>query len=204
MGIVPLDITTSLDGFVAGPNDGVGHGLGLRGAERLHDWFFKGATVSGHNEWFRTSGRSTEVLDEAFETTGAIVAGRRTFDIAEGWGGSHPFRGVPVFVLTHRVPTRVPEGATPFTFITDGIESALKQAKAAGDKNVVVMGGANVAQQALEAGLLDEVQLHVAPVLLGDGIRLFEHLSEPIELETTTVIEAPGVTHLRFRVVNRR
>jgi dihydrofolate reductase len=194
MGKILLDISMSLDGFIARPNEDAGP---------LHDWFFNGETTSRYNEMFKTSGKNTEVLDELFRTTGAIVAGKRTFDLTDGWGGNHPLHGVPVFVLTHEVPEAVPKGETPFTFITDGIKSALKQAKAAaGDKNVVVMGGANIAQQYIIAGLLDEIQIHLVPVLLGVGIRLFEHLGpEQIELETTRVIEAPGVTHLRSRVL---
>ncbi|MEO7909777.1 MAG: dihydrofolate reductase family protein [Roseiflexaceae bacterium] len=194
MGNVLLDITMSLDGYIALPDDQVG---------TIHDWFFTGDTTSRYNEQFKTSGRSTEVLDEEFTTTGALVVGKRTYDLTNGWEGNHPVHGVPVFVVTHDVPEKVPQGATPFTFVTDGIESAIKQAQsAAGDKIVVVMGGASLAQQCLKAGLLDEIQIHLASVLLGEGVRLFEHLvAEQIELETTRVVEAPGVTHLRFRIV---
>jgi dihydrofolate reductase len=203
MGVVLLDITTSLDGYVAGPNDGPGNGLGDRGGERIHDWFFKGDTVSRHNEWFKTSGRSTAVLEEMFETTGAIICGRRTYDIAGGWSGSHPL-SASVFVLTRRAPGRVPQGETNFTYVADGIESALRQARAAaGDKDVMVMGGASIAQQYLAAGMLDEIRLHVSPLLLGAGTRLFGDLDEAVELEALRVAEAPGVTHLRYRVVKR-
>jgi dihydrofolate reductase len=146
--------------------------------------------------------RDSEVLDEALRTTGAVVIGRRMFDNAKGWGENPPFH-MPVFVLTHEArETMRKEGGTTFTFVIDGIESALEQAKAvAGDKNVSVGGGANTIQQYLGAGLLDEIQIHIAPMLLGDGIRLFDHLGTgQIELETTRVIDSPGVTHLRFRL----
>lgn len=191
---VLLDISMSLDGFIAQPNDDPGP---------IHEWFFGGAVTSRHNEAFKTSGPSSEVLDETFTTTGAILTGRRTYDLTQGWGGSHPMPGVPVFVVTHEAPREVPEGATTFTFVTDGIERAIAQARAAaGVKNVIVMGGAAVARQCIEAGLLDEVQIHLAPVLLGDGVRLFEDLgSGPIELDVVGMVDAPDVTHLRYRVV---
>jgi dihydrofolate reductase len=125
--------------------------------------------------------------------------------IVDRWGGSHPIHGVPVFVLSHHIPEEVPKGATPFTFVTDGIESAITQAKAAaGEKYVYVLGGANIAQQCVRAGLLDEILIHFVPVLLGEGIRLFEHIgTEQIELESTRVAESPGVTHLWFRSNDR-
>ena len=129
--------------------------------------------------------------------------GRRTYDIAKGWGGSHPIHGVPVFVLSKDVPEKVPKGKSTFTFVTDGIISIVKQAKAAaGAKNVYVLGGANIAQQCLGSGLLDGMQIHLVPVLLGDGVRLFDHIGVgQIELERTRAIDSPGVSHLRFRVI---
>ncbi len=194
MSKVVLDITVSLDSFIAGPNDEV---------ERLHDWLFSGNTPSAYNDFFKLSRESARVFDKLIKTTGAIVAGRRTYDIAGGWGGSHPFHGVPLFVVSSSVPNKVSKGSTPFTFVTDGIASAIRQAQAAaGKKHVYLLGGANVAQQCLRAGLLDEIHIHLVPVLLGAGIRLFDHLgTEPIELELVSGIEAPGVTHLRFRIV---
>src|SRR5918992_3583738 len=205
MGKVHADITMSLDGYVAGPNDGPDVPLG-EGGERLHEW------VYGLASWREPHGleggetnRDSEVLDEAVRDTGAVVLGRRMFDNAHGWGDTPPFH-VPVFVLTHegREPL-AKEGGTTFTFVTEGIEAALDQARdAAGDKDVALGGGGNVAQQYLKAGLLDELQLHVVPVLLGDGVRLFEkHLGDgPGRLELTRMIESPtGVSHLRYRVV---
>ncbi|MCA1707677.1 MAG: dihydrofolate reductase family protein [Actinobacteria bacterium] len=203
MGKVVVDITTSLDGFIAGPNDGPEVPLG-EGGERLHQWVYDLASWrEPHGLAGGKTNRDSEVLDEAFKSAGAIVVGRRMFDNAQGWGENPPFH-MPVFVLTHEArETEAKEGGTTFTFVTDGIESALGQARAAaGDKNVSVGGGANTIQQFLKAGLLDEIQIHIAPLLLGDGIRLFEHLStEKIELERTRVIDSPDVIHLRFRVV---
>ncbi len=193
----------SLDGFIAGLNDGPGNPLG-DGGERLHHWLFSGTTPSSHNEFFKPAEASREVVDEWFDDLGAIVIGRRTFDIVDGWDGTHPL-GVPVFVLTHEAPETVPEGATTFTFVTDGIERALEQARKTAGGNNVQVGAANVAQQYLEARLVDEIQVHLVPVLLGSGVRLFESLgAAPIELERTRVIESTGVTHLRFDVVKKQ
>jgi dihydrofolate reductase len=192
----------SLDGFIAGPNDRPGNGLG-DGGERLHQWVYKLASWrEPHGLSGGETNRDSEILEEAFKNVGAIVLGRRMFDNAEGWGDVPPFH-VPVFVLTHEAREKlVKEGGTTFTFVTDGIESALAQARAAaGDKDVAIGGGANTIQQFIAAGLLDEIQIHLVPVLLGDGIRLFEQLGgEPIELEGTRVVASPDVTHLRFDV----
>jgi dihydrofolate reductase len=203
MAKVLLDITMSLDGFIAGPNDSPEHPFGLRGAERLHNWFLSGETPNTHNDFFKPSGRSVKVVDEMLTTTGAIITGRHMYDLVNGWGGSHTIRGVPVFVITHNLPERVPQGATLFTFVIEGVASAVEQARAAaGDKDVFIRGGANIAQQSLKAGLIDEIYIHLVPILLGDGVRLFDHLdAEPIELERLQVIEAPDVTHLKFRVI---
>jgi dihydrofolate reductase len=150
---------------------------------------------------FEVSPQSAELLRETRRTTGALVTGRRTFDITGGWGGRHPL-DVPVFVLTHTVPQEWVSEGSPFTFVADGLESAVMQAKAvAGDKDVGVIG-ASIVQQCIRAGLLDEVHLDLVPVLLGGGVRLFDHPGAgPIELESTRVIEGAGVTHLTFRVV---
>ena len=212
-----LDISMSLDGFVAGPNQTLEQPLG-EGGERLHEWAF---AVAAFREMHGLPGGETNVdndlAQEALRNTGATVMGRRMFSGGAGpweddpnadawWGDDPPFHH-PVFILTHHAREPVTkEGGTTFTFITHGIEAALEQARgAAGDKGVAVGGGASVAQQYLKAGLLDELQLHVVPVLLGDGVRLFDdHLTgAPSELESTRVIESPtGVAHLRFRVVN--
>jgi dihydrofolate reductase len=204
MGKVTFDMSMSLDGFIAGPDDNAEQGLG-KGGERLHEW---GYDLASFKERHGRSGgernRDDEILKEAFANVGATLMGRRMFDLGEKpWGDDPPFR-VPVFVVTHHArDTLQKEGGTSFTFVTDGIESALEQARAAADdKDISVAGGANVIQQCLEAGLIDEFQIHVAPQLLGEGRRLFDDRgAEPIELENTRVIESPGVTHLRFRVV---
>jgi dihydrofolate reductase len=184
MGKVLLDMAMSLDGFIAGPNDEDG---GL------------------HNYFFSPSGATVAVIEEGFKTTGAIVMGKRSYNIGAQQDGfvDNPYQ-VPTFILTHAVPDKVAKGAETFTFVTDGIESALQQAKAAaGDKYVVIGGGANTAQQFLRGGFVDEIQLHLVSALLGAGIRLFNQLGAgQIELESTRVIEAARVTHLRFRVIN--
>jgi dihydrofolate reductase len=202
MATVVAEITVSLDGFVAGPNDSPELGLG-EGGEQLHEWIF------GLRSWREPhgleggeSGPDSEIVEESFNRTGAIIVGRRMFDNAHGWGDTPPFQK-PVFVLTHE--TREPEakkGGTTFTFVNDGIESALEQARgAAGGKDVGIGGGAQTIQQYLRAGQLDELHLHVAPLLLGGGVRLFEGVGGDVELEQTEVVSSPSVTHLRFRVV---
>ena len=203
MGKLSFDMSISLDGFMAGPNDNAKQGLG-EGGERLHEWAYD--LASFHERHGRDGGnanRDSEVLDEAFRNTGAFLMGRRMFDFAEEpWGDDPPFRA-PVFVLTHNAREPVAkEGGTTFNFVTGGIEQALEQAReAAGDKDIAIAGGANVVQQYLKAGLVDEFQIHIAPLLLGGGRLLFGDLGADIELETTRVIESPAVTHLRFRVV---
>jgi dihydrofolate reductase len=199
-GKVVVDITTSVDGFVAGPNDGVGNGLGDRG-ERLHEWVYDLATWrEPHGLTGGEMNRDAEILDEAFKTSGAIIVGKRMYDNAEGWGDNPPFN-MPVFVLTHDARDPETRGKTTFTFVTDGIASAFEQARAAaGDKNVGIGGGANTIQQFINAGLVDELQIHIAPILLGDGIRLFDQIdTKDFELEKTRVVDSPRVTHLRFR-----
>ena len=204
MGKVSVGLSMSLDGFIAGPNDGPGSPLG-DGGERLFAWYSGGDTqyrLPGTEMVFNISPQSAQLLREAHAKMGAFVTGRRTFDIANGWGGAPPL-GVPTFVVTHSVPQEWVYEGSPFTFVTDGVGSAVEQAKAvAGDEEDVAVGAASIAQQCIRAGLLDEVHVDLVPVLLGGGVRLFEHLgSTPIELESRGVVEAPGVTHLTFRVV---
>ncbi len=203
MGKVRTGHSTSLDGFIAGPNDGPAAPIG-EGGERLLAWYSGGDTeyrLPGTEMVFNVSFQSAELLRQIDRTTGALVTGRRTFDLTNGWGGGHPL-DVPVFVVSHAVPQEWVYEGSPFTFVTDGLESAVEQAQAvAGEKDVGVIG-ASIVQQCIRAGLLDEIHVDLVPVLLGGGVRLFEHLgSTPIELESTRVIEAPGVTHLTFRVV---
>jgi dihydrofolate reductase len=202
MGKVTVDMSMSLDGFIAGPNDGPGQELG-EGGMQLHEWVFG---LAGWRKRHGLEGGETgpddEMMEEASSNVGALVMGRRMFDLGEGpWGDEPPFH-VPVFVLTHRARDSVAkEGGTSYTFVTDGIESALEQARAAaGDRDVALAGGANIVQQYLRAGLVDQIQLHVAPLLLGAGRRLLDEAGRAT-LEATRVVESPGVTHLRYRVV---
>ena len=202
MGKVVFNMTVSLDGFVAGPNDSPENGLG-DGGDALSKWYFSGDTevpISDGNMMLKVSPQSAKVLKEAFENYGAGVWGKRTFDIAGAWGGHPP--GSPSFIVTHHVPQEWVYEGSPFTFVTDGVERAIRQAKqAAGDKDVVICT-ASILQQCLNLGLMDEIHIDVAPLLLGRGVRLFDHLDiNLIELETIRVIQAPGVTHLGFRVV---
>jgi dihydrofolate reductase len=193
--------STSLDGFIAGPDDGPQQPLGTNGS-RLFEWFFNGDTSSRFYDRFRMSAASAAFFDEIAGRCGATITGRHTYDIAGAWGGDGPLPGAPVFILTHHVPDDPPVGTATYTYVTDGIESAVDQAKAAaGGKDVSVMGSAAV-QQCLQAGLLDEIHMHLIPVVLGAGVRQLDHLGPaPIELECLGVVDAPGVTHLSYRVV---
>jgi dihydrofolate reductase len=192
-------ITISLDGYITGPNDRLGAGLG-DGGERLHHWVFGGP-------WTYDSPRGSPVradqdyLDEVFASGGAWIVGRTMHDVVDGWGDDPGF-GVPVFVVTHRSRETVVKGDTTFEFVTGGIADALAQAQAAAaGKNVIVMGGADLLRQYLAAGLVDEFTLTLAPVLLGAGKRLFDGISTTdITFERTAVIESPFATHLRFSV----
>ncbi len=202
MSKVVFNMTMSLDGFVAGPNDTPENGLG-DGGERLFDWYFSGDTevpISDGQMVLKVSKQSAEILKAAMANTGAGVWGRKTFDIAHGWGGHPP--GSPAFIVTHHVPQEWVKPGSPFTFVTDGVESAIRRAKqAAGDKDVV-LSTASILQQGLKAGLVDEIYIDLVPVLLGRGVKLFDNLDfASIKLETIHAIEAPGVTHLGFRVV---
>lgn len=202
MGKVIFNMTMSLDGFVAGPNDSREKGLG-EGGDALFNWYFSGDTeilLSEGTPVLKVSRQSAELLKASMENYGAGVWGRKTFDIAGGWGGHPP--GSPCFIVTHNVPQQWVYEGSPFVFVTDGVESAVRQAKqAAGEKDVVVCT-ATILQQCLNLGLMDEIHVDVAPLLLGQGVRLFDRLEiEPTELERIRVVAAPGVTHLGFRVL---
>jgi dihydrofolate reductase len=191
---VIFDISMSLDGFVTASNVRPEEPMG-DGGQRLHEWAF------GEDE------RNRELLEEAVNFVGAVIAGRRTYELSVPWWGADGPAGparVPVFVVTHAEPEDAPEGGV-YTFVTDGIASALEQAKAAaGEKAVAVMGGADIGQQFIRAGLVDEISIHLVPLLFGSGTRMFENLGGVhIQLETTSVIETPEATHLRFRVVEQ-
>ena len=214
MGKLTFEVTMSLDGFIAGPNPTLEKPLG-EGGERLHEWIYGLASFrERHGLDGGETNADSELLEESMARTGATLMGRRMFSggagpweddpNADGWWGDDPPFRMPVFVLTHHARETVSkQGGTSFTFVTDGIEPALEQARAAAEeKDVAVAGGASVAQQYLKAGLLDELQIHVAPLLLGGGVRLFDDLgTKQVELEGTGAIQSPAVTHLRYRVV---
>ena len=200
MSATVLYMSMSLDGFIAGPNERLDHGLG-DGGERLHEWILPGADGDADHKGAAASltGVNRRIYDE-FMATGAVVAGRGTFEPAGGWGGDH-HDGVPIFIVTHRSKAEAPAEWPLVTFVPD-VTIAMSRAKeAAGGKDVLVHG-AGIAQMALTAGVLDEIEIHLIPVLLGQGRRLFDGLSpDHVELERTRVLEGEGgVTHLHYRV----
>jgi dihydrofolate reductase len=212
MSKVRVHISTSLDGYVAGPNQTQEEPLG-HGGESLHDW------MVALKAWRESQGmeggevnENTPVVAQEHANVGAEVMGRGKFGPAtrgpwgddpwQGWWGDDPPFHKPVFVVTHHAREPLTLTDTTFTFVTDGIESALEQAKqAAGDKDVFIGGGATTINEYLAAGLVDEVELHVVPMLLGGGARLFEGVGPDLKLEPIRTVEAPGVTHLKYRVV---
>jgi dihydrofolate reductase len=192
MGKVVFDISMSLDGFMTAANRRPEEPMG-DGGERLHEWAF------GNDE------RDREVLISGAAGLGAVIAGRRTFDDSLPWWGADGPTGsarVPVFVLTHDAPQDPPEGGV-YTFVTGGIEDTLKQARdVAGDKDVTVMGGADTGRQYLQAGLVDELSIHLVPVLFGSGTRMFEHLGDQhLQLEHAGMTQTAAATHLRYRIL---
>ena len=211
MSKVRAHITVSLDGYVAGPNQSMENPLG-EGGESLHDW------LVGLKQWREQAGMeggeenvSSAVVAEEYANVGAEIMGRGKFgppsrgpwegNAWQGWWGDHPPFHKPVFVLTHHARQPLTLADTTFTFVTDGIHAALDQAKAAaGDKDVFLGGGANLINQYLAAGLVDELELHVSPILLGGGARLFEGVGPEVKLELVRTVEAPGVAHLKYRV----
>jgi dihydrofolate reductase len=208
---VTSQISISLDGFVAGPNQSMDNPIG-EGGMRLHEWAF--ATDTWNEQHGQAGGERTAdslVAEEVVQGIGAYIMGRNMFgpgrgawdESWRGWWGDDPPYHTPVFVLTHHERERLPmQGGTTFHFVTDGIESALEQARAAaGDGDVSIAGGASTVQQYLAAGLLDELYLHIAPVVLGAGERLLEGVGDPT-LEPIKVVESPAVTHVKYRVVH--
>jgi dihydrofolate reductase len=210
MSLVRCQISISVDGFVAGPNQSLENPIG-EGGLRLHEWAF--ATASWREQQGQTGGApgvDSDVLGEVVQNVGAYIMGRKMFGGGEGrwneswkgWWGDNPPYHVPVFVLTHQPRAPLPmQGGTTFNFVTDGIESALAQARsAAGQRDIVIAGGAHAVQQYLAAGLLDELYLHIVPIVLGAGERLLENVGDPT-LKPVQVIASPNVTHVRYRVV---
>ena len=186
-----LYMSMSLDGYIAGPDDGPGNPGGDR-FMRLHEWF-----VTPDGEFFRPSGPAGQLMDE-INATGAVLAGRRTVEQVDHWGGTH--HGVPIFVPSHRPPGPSVANYPLVTYVADGIANAMAQAKAAAGDQDVLVHGAYTAQRALEAGVLDEVQISQIPVLFSGGRRLFEVLPSRVELEIIRVIDTPEATHIRYRV----
>jgi len=190
-------MSMSLDGYVADENDGV---------DEVFDWYTSGdveivtAGMKSKGMTFHVSPPSAEHLRRLIPEVGAMLTGRRTFDRAGGWGGQHPWE-VPAFVVTHQVPDGWPRPGSTVEFVTDGIESAVAQAKSAAAPKAVGVHGAQTIQQCLNAGLLDEIHIDLAAVLLGAGVRLFDHLANtPVVLGNPTVVTGVGVTHLRYPV----
>jgi len=194
MSKVIANMSMSLDGFVADTDDGI---------EQVFGWYGSGdVAVPTAVEWatFRTSEASAGVLRHGLATIGALIGGRRLFDLTGGWNGMHPM-GVPVFIVTHTEPTDWAHPEAPFTFVTDGIESAVAQAKAAAGGKDDAVASPTIVRQCLDAGLLDAVQVDLVPVLLGKGIPFFGELANgPVQLDGPTVVEGQGVTHLTYRV----
>jgi dihydrofolate reductase len=193
MSKVVLDMSVSVDGFIAGPHDSAEHGLGVDG-ELLHGWLGEG---SSDPESYRPDDAPGALVFDEILQTGAVIVGRRTFELAGGWGGDH-HDGVPIFVLTRNPPAEPAPGHA--TYVTD-VESCVARAREAAGHREILLHGASAAQALLRAGLVDELQLHLVPVLLGQGRRLFDDLPpDHVELELLRALEGPGVLHLRLRV----
>lgn len=194
---VAAGITTSVDGYIVGPNDGPGVGLG-EGGERLHYWVFGGAWSYDQDPRGEATGADKEFLDEGMARAGAVVAGRNMYEAAGAWGGQNPF-GVPFFVLTHRPEDEPAEGG--FTFV-NGLDEAIARAREAADgKDVMIGGGADVIRQALRAEYVEELAISIAPVVLGGGKRLFDDFVDTVGLEHLGVRQSPFATHITYRVV---
>jgi dihydrofolate reductase len=192
-------ITTSVDGYITGPDDGPGKGLG-EGGERLHYWVFGGPWSYEEEPRGEATGEDAAYLEHAMSRVGAVVAGRSTYEAARHWGDKNPW-GIPLFIVTHR-PEEAPEDGE-FAFVA-GVEEAVERArKAAGDKVVHVMGGADVIRQALQAGLVDELSIIVAPVIMGGGKRLFDGFSDSVELEHIGLRQSPFATFVDYRITRK-
>jgi len=196
MGKVIANITTSIDGYVAGPDDGPDQGLG-KGGERLHYWVFGGPWTYDNFPDTEMTGEDKAYFDEIMARTGAVIAGRASYDGGGGWGGTSPW-GVPCFVVTHRTDDEPEEPS--FTFV-DGFQAALEQARAAaGDRDVLIMGGADLIRQGLAAGVVEELGISVSPLILGAGKGLFDGFDRDVELATVSVRQSPFATHVWYAV----
>lgn len=184
------DMSMSLDGRIAKPDDDI---------SRLHRWFFDGDVEVAPGAPFKTSENTARLLRDALGSIGAIIGGRRYFDLADGWGGRHPM-GVPVYILTHQPPADWPAAST-IHFVTDGLHSAVAQARAAAGGKDIGIATPDVVRQCLDSGLLDEVSINLVPVVLGNGIPFFDGIAREVTLDGPEVIQGKGVTHLRYRVL---
>ena len=193
MSVSVLSMSMSLDGYIACPNDEPGN-PGGDDFDRLHEWY-----LGQDGEFGRPGGPAQQVVDE-MDAAGAVLVGRRTVEQVDHWGGDHHGSGMPIFVPSHRPPDPVVATYPLVTYVTDGIASAMAQAKAAAGDRVVVVLGAYTAQRALEAGVLDELEIHQVPVMFGSGRRLFDVLPSRIELDIVRVVDTPAATHIRYRV----
>lgn len=195
MGKVVAEFTMSLDGFIADAKDDV---------RPIFGWYSSGDTdfsAPGSGMTFKLHRASADLLREQWNSIGAIVTGRRDFDVSNAWGGAPPLN-VPMFIVTHQAPQAWAGADSPFTFVKEGVESAVRQAEQAANGKGIGISGSKIVQQALRAGLVDEILIHLAPILLGEGIRLFDQLGpQPRGLEILSVIDTPSVTHLRYRVI---
>jgi dihydrofolate reductase len=194
---VNAGITISLDGYITGPKDGPGRGLG-DGGERLHYWVFGGPWSYEEDPRGEATGADREFLDAGIARVGAVVGGRNTYEAAGAWGGQNPF-GVPFFIVTHRVED-APANAG-FTFVNGMDEAVVRAREAAGGKEVFIMGGADVIRQALRGGYIEELAISIAPVVLGEGKRLFDDFNETLSLEHLGLLQSPFATHITYRVV---
>lgn len=185
---------------MAGPEDGPADPLGRHGGPHVFDWYFSGSEEVRDPLFRPEPGANRDEVERMFQDSGAFIFGRRTYEITQGWGGRHPVNGVPVFVLTHDPPSEFPRGPSNLTFVTDGVASAIEQARAVASGKDIKLGGASPGKQALAAGLVDEILIHLAPYLLGGGVRLFDPLPDGIALEKLSVTDGPFATHLRYRV----
>lgn len=198
---VIIDLSISLDGFIAGPNDSKQHALGTNGGEHIFDWYRGGgAPINGDQRLDPIAGVNRDICEAMLLMYGTQITGRRTYDIAGGWNGTHP-AAKHVVVVTHHKPENVPQGASTFTYVDDVTKAVHIAREHAGKKHVAIQG-ASVAQQALALGLVDEVFLHVAPLALGDGVRLFDNLGDrPVKLQLLSVVDGPSAVHHRYKVL---
>lgn len=205
MGNTVLNMSVSLDGYVSGENDCKEYPLG-DGGEVLHHWMLQGDTTikdtidPKYHGFFNTTGENTKVVSGFFSEIGAMVFGRRTYDLVDGWGGSYPVRDVPVFVVSHTPPANPPKGNTRIEFVNN-LENAIEQAREASGERSVGIAGGKIADSAIRSGVVDEIYLHIVPVLLGGGIKLFDLIGPvPVPLEQSKVVNGSGVLHVRYQV----